>query len=459
MRGNMQLSKVVQAQKDFFWSNETKKKEFRKKQLHKLAEAIEEYKPEIYRALKEDLNKSEYETYLMELTPVLSELQLTLKNLDKWVRPIKKKSALSVFGGKSFTLYEPYGTTLILSPWNYPFQLALVPVIGAMAAGNCIVLKTSRSSSHTSDVIARMIRTNFEAYYFYVVEEGTSYDTILKEKYDYIFFTGSPRVGRIVMRQASENLTPLTLELGGKSPCIVEKSANIEEAAKKIIWGKIVNAGQTCVAPDFVLADEEVKEELIEKMQDQIEKLCGNALINSDYPRIINLHHFMRLKRLIEKEAEVFGGEICDESLKIAPAILPRANFQSESMKEEIFGPILPIIGYSHIDAVLDELKRRPKPLACYVFTQNMQFAEKIVNEFSYGGGCINDCIMHVASSNLPFGGIGNSGMGKYHGYYSFQTFSHEKGILLSKRLMADRFRFPPFTQKKLTSLRKLLRL
>ncbi|MGN0307304.1 MAG: aldehyde dehydrogenase family protein [Lachnospiraceae bacterium] len=453
----MQLSKVVQAQRDYFHTNETKSVEFRKAQLRKLAEAIEEYQEEIYRALKEDLNKSEYESYLMEINPVISEIKTALKNLDKWTRPKKKKSVISVLGGKSLTFFEPYGTVLILSPWNYPFQLSLAPVVGAMAAGNCIVLKTSKSSSHTSDVIARMIRTNFEAHYVYVIEEGTSYDTILQEKYDYIFFTGGVRVGRIIMRQASENLTPVTLELGGKSPCIVEKSANIKEAAKKIIWAKMLNAGQTCVAPDFVLVEEEIKDALVEEMEDQMNELYGNPLTNADYPKIINLHHYMRLGRLIEKEPEVIGGAKADESLKIAPAILPRATFQSESMKEEIFGPVLPVIGYSQIDAALDELKERPKPLACYIFTKNMDFAEKIVREFSYGGGCINDCIMHVATNQLPFGGVGASGLGKYHGYYSFCTFSHEKGILETRRLMADRFRFPPFSREKLIALKKLL--
>ena len=453
----MQLSRVVQSQRDFFLTNETKNIDFRKYQLYKLAEAIEEYIPEIYYALKQDLNKSEYEAYMMEVNIVLDEIKTALKNLDRWAAPRKERKTRHVLGSKSYTIYEPYGVALILSPWNYPFQLALSPVVAAMAAGNCIVLKTSRSSSYTSDVISRMIRTNFEAHYIYVVEEGTSYDTILKEKYDYIFFTGSIRVGRIVMRQASENLTPVTLELGGKSPCIVERSANIRDAAKKIIWGKLVNAGQTCVAPDFILADEEIKEALVKALQEQIEKLYGNPLANPDYPRIVNLHHYMRLKRLIEKEAEVIGGRTDEEELKIAPAILPEATFQSESMKEEIFGPVLPVIVYSRIEAVLDELKRRPKPLACYIFTKDMKFAEKIVREYSYGGGCVNDCIMHLANHNLPFGGVGASGMGRYHGYYGFCTFSHLKGILQSKRLLADRFRFPPFTEKKLVSLRKML--
>lgn len=454
----MQLSKVVQSQRDFFQTNETKSIDFRKKQLCRLSEAIHEYMPEIYQALQKDLNKSEYEACLLEVEPVLNEIKEALKNLHQWACPGKKKAVRQVWGAKSFTLHEPYGVALILSPWNYPFQLALSPAVAAIAAGNCIVLKTSRSSSHTSDVISRMIRTNFEAYYFYVVEEGNTYDAILKEKYDYIFFTGSARVGRIVMRQASENLTPLTLELGGKSPCIVEKSANIQEAARRIIWGKLINAGQTCVAPDFVLVDEEIREALLEAMEKQIEELYGDPLSNPDYPKIINLHHYMRLKRLIEREERVIGGQKDEERLKIAPAILPQATFQSESMKEEIFGPVLPVIGYAQIDAVLEELKNRPKPLACYIFTKNLKFAEKIIYEYSYGGGCINDCIIHLANPHLPFGGVGTSGMGRYHGYYGFCTFSHEKAIMQSKKLFADRFRFPPFTEKKLAALRKVLK-
>lgn len=455
----MQLNKVIQAQRDYFATNITKSAEFRKEQLNKLSEAIDEYTPEIIKALKADLNKSEYEVFLTEISTVKLEIKTALSNLDKWSKPMKKKVSMSVFPSKSFSVYEPYGVALILSPWNYPFQLALAPVVGAMAAGNCIILKTSRNAVHTTRVIANMIHINFEAHYFYVVEETASYDSILSGQYDYIFFTGSPRVGRIVMRSASENLTPVTLELGGKSPCIVEKTADIENAAKKIIWGKLINAGQTCVAPDYVLVEEVVKERLIAALQNQIEKLYEDPLRNPDYPKIINLHHYMRLKRLLEKEGEVIGGETDEVNMRIAPAILPMATFHSESMKEEIFGPILPIISYSQIDIPLDELKRRQKPLACYVFTRDMRFAEKIIQELSYGGGCINDCIIHVANHNLPFGGVGNSGMGKYHGYYSFQTFSHEKGIVYNSRKWSNPFRYPPFNQQKLEKLRKLLKV
>ena len=343
----MQLDRVVQMQRDFFNSNETKNVTFRKSQLKKLAEAIEEYKPLIYDALKKDLNKSEYESYLTEVSIVMQEIKTAMKNLDKWCRPVSKKASLAVMPNKSFTMFEPYGVTLILSPWNYPFQLAIAPLVGAIAAGNCVILKTSRSSANVSKVIKDMIHTNFEAHYIYAVEADISYDKILSEKYDYIFFTGSARVGRVVMRAASENLTPVSLELGGKSPCIVEKSADIKDAAKKIVWGKTLNAGQTCVAPDFVLADEEIKDKLVEAIEDEIADKYADALENVDYPKIINLHHYMRLCGLIDREKNKIGGDRDEESKKIAPTIFPNATFASEIMKDEIFGPIIPILTYS----------------------------------------------------------------------------------------------------------------
>ena len=429
----MRLEYVIQTQRDFFNANETKNIGFRKKQLYKLAEAIEEYKSQIYDALKKDLNKSEYEAYLTEVSIVMAEIKNAIRNLEKWSRPIPKKSSLSVIPNKSYTMFEPYGVVLILSPWNYPFQLALSPLVGAIAAGNCVILKTSRSSSNTSKVIEQMIHTNFESYYIHATKSDISYDAILSQKYDYIFFTGSARVGRIVMRAASENLTPVSLELGGKSPCIVEKTADIKDAAKKIVWGKTLNAGQTCVAPDFILAEEEIKESLVEAIEDEVRETYGNALMNEDYPRIINLHHFMRLCGIIDREKDKIGGQRDEASFKIAPTIFPNTTFSSEIMREEIFGPIIPIITYTKIDAALEELKNRPKPLACYIFTQNKNFADKILQEFSFGGGCINDCIIHVANHNIPFGGVGESGMGNYHGIYSFHTFSHEKAIIKNR--------------------------
>lgn len=453
----MHLDYIVQTQKDFFATNETKNVEFRKKQLFKLAEAIEEYKSQIYDALKKDLNKSEYEAYLTEVSIVMTEIKNAIKNLGKWTKPISRKSSLAVKPNKSFTMYEPYGVVLVLSPWNYPFQLAMSPLVGAIAAGNCVILKTSRSSAYTSKVIEEMIHTNFEAHYIYAVKADISYDTILSPKYDYIFFTGSARAGRVVMRAASENLTPVSLELGGKSPCIVDKSANIKDAAKKIVWGKTLNAGQTCVAPDFVLADEAIKEKLVDAIEKEIREKYADALENEDYPKIINLHHFMRLCRMIDREKDKIGGERDEVSFKIAPTVFPNASFQSEIMKDEIFGPIIPVITYTKLDAAMEELKNRPKPLACYIFTKNKKFADKILNELSFGGGCINDCIIHVANENLPFGGVGESGMGGYHGVHSFRTFSHEKSIVKNTGIMDIPHRFPPYTEEKLSFIRKLL--
>jgi len=453
----MQLEHVVQAQRDFFRADETKNISFRKKQLQKLERVIEEYKPQIYHALKKDLNKSEYEAYITEVSLVVQEIRNAIKHLGKWSRPVSKKASLAVMPNKSYTIMEPYGVVLVLSPWNYPFLLSMAPLVGAIAAGNCVILKTSKSSSYTSKVIEDMITSNFESHYIYAAKADILYDKVLEQKYDYIFFTGSARVGRIVMRAASENLTPVSLELGGKSPCIVEKSADIKDAAKKIVWGKTLNAGQTCVAPDFVLADEAIKDKLVEEILKEINEKYENALENEDYPKIINLHHFMRLSGLIDREKDKVGGNRDEASMKIAPTVFPNVSFLSEIMKEEIFGPIIPVVTYTKIEAALEELKARPKPLACYIFTKNKKFAEKILNELSFGGGCINDCIMHLANDNLPFGGVGQSGMGNYHGYYSFCTFSHEKSILKNTGIFDLPHRFPPYTKEKFSFIQKIL--
>ena len=455
----MKLENNVRAQKEYFGTNITKSLSFRKEQLKKLSEAIEEYTPTILRALKEDLNKSEYEAYLTEITMVKTEIRTAIKKLSKWAKPARKRKDLTIFPAKAFSVYEPYGVVLILAPWNYPFQLAMSPLIGALAAGNCVLLKTSRNAPNTGAVIADMIHATFDPRYVATVDDRASYDAILSQKYDYIFFTGSPRVGRIVMRSASESLTPITLELGGKSPCIVERSADLKDTAKKIIWGKILNAGQTCVAPDYVLVEECIKEKLLQQLQKEIETKYHNQLLNPDYPRIVNLHHFMRLKRLIEKEREVIGGETDERRLRIAPAIIPNADFGSECMKEEIFGPILPILSYTRIEDALEELKNRPKPLACYVFTGKRSFADRIIGEYSYGGGCVNDCIMHVAAHRLPFGGVGNSGMGSYHSEHSFRTFSHEKGIVYNHINWSNPLRFPPFKEGKLKFFKKIMKV
>lgn len=453
----MKLKDVIQTQRDYFFSGETKDISFRKEKLQKLLDIIEKNEDRIYYALFQDLGKSEYESYITEIYLVKHEIKRALKEINKWTSPKKKRTSFITFPNKSYTIYEPYGVVLILSPWNYPFLLSIMPLVGAIAAGNCIMLKVSGNSKYTSSIIREIIGTAMESHYGYVIEEKISYDSILNEKYDYIFFTGSPRVGRIVMRSASEHLTPLTLELGGKSPCIVDNTADCRDAARKIIWAKTINAGQTCIAPDYILVHEDKKEELIENLKLELDKNFSSCEKSDDYPRIINIHHFIRLSNMIEKEKNVIGGRREESQLKISPALLPDASFQSESMKEEIFGPILPIISYYQLDALLEELKQKQKPLACYIFSKDQKAIHKIHTEISFGGGCINDCILHIANDHLPFGGVGNSGMGSYHGYYSFQTFSHEKAILVNRRIFNLSHRFPPYTKEKLKQLKKIL--
>lgn len=454
----MEMKQLVSMQREFFLSNATKDIWFRKEQLKKLELAIIQNQEKIYAALKEDLNKSEYEAYLTEISIVLNEIHYARKHLGRWVKPKKVKTPISHFPAKSFILLEPYGVVLVLSPWNYPFQLALAPVVGAMAAGNCIVIKSSKNSAKTSAIITDIINQTFDPKYVYCVSNEHSYDEILKEKYDYIFFTGSERVGKIVMHAASEHVTPLSLELGGKSPCFVDNSANIELAAKRIIWGKLLNAGQTCVAPDYVLVDSKVKHQLIEQMTKQINSMYGNPLDNDDYPKIISHDHFERLQGLINREGNKIGGSSDEKTLKIAPAIFTEATFDSEIMKDEIFGPILPILAYDNIDKAIRSVKERAKPLACYIFSQDETYIQKLLQEVSFGGGCVNDTVMHLANHNLPFGGVGSSGMGNYHGEYSIHTFSHEKSVLKNKNVFDIPLRYAPYNVKNLKLIKKIMK-
>ncbi len=450
----MNVESIVLSQKEYYYTNATKDVLFRKQSLERLLNSFVENESLIYDALKKDLGKSKQEAYMTEVSLVTSSIKNAISSVEKWSRPKRVKTPLSLFPSKSYIIHEPYGVVLILSPWNYPFLLSLTPLVGAIAAGNCVVLKTSKSSPNTSDVIAKIINQTFASNYIYAIENSASYDDILSRPYDYIFFTGSERVGRMVMRTASEKLIPISLELGGKSPCIIDKSANIKLAAKRIIWGKIINSGQTCVAPDYVLIQEEKKQEFIEEAQNYISQFVKNPLDNEDYPRIVNLHHFIRLKNMIQQEQDIIGGNVDDKNLKIEPTLFTNATFDSNIMKDEIFGPILPIISYNNLDSVIDIVKKRPKPLACYIFGQNQSFLEKVITELSFGGGCVNDTVMHLVNENLPFGGVGNSGMGNYHGKYSFDTFSHEKSILINKNLFDNNLRYPPYTEKTISFLK-----
>ncbi len=453
----MTIESIVSSQRNFFDTNTTKDLSFRRESLEKLLEAILENKNSIYNALKADLGKSEQESYMTEVGLVISALKNAISHLHKWAKPIRHKTPLTHFSSKSYVYSEPYGVALILSPWNYPFFLSMSPLIGAIAAGNCVVLKTSRSSSHTSAVIATIINNTFSSSYICALDSACEYSEVLNCTYDYIFFTGSERVGRIVMRHASENLTPITLELGGKSPCIIGKKANLKLAAKRIVWGKLLNAGQTCVAPDYVVVPADKKDLFVSYLQKYTQQMMPNPLNNADYPHIINLHHFIRLRNAIDNTSDVVGGSYDEKNYKIEPSFFTEASFDDDVMKNEIFGPILPIIPYYDLDKVLDSIKKRPKPLACYIFGKSRSFQKKILSTLSFGGGCINDTVMQVANEYLPFGGVGRSGMGQYHGKYSFDTFSHKKSIHTSG-IFDLPFRYGPYNDSKYRTIRFFLR-
>ncbi|MEG2192545.1 MAG: aldehyde dehydrogenase [Oscillospiraceae bacterium] len=453
----MNAEQLVDKQRKFFETNATKDISFRKKALLKLKALIEENEGEISLALKEDLGKSRAESYLTEIGIVMSELDFMVKNIDRLSGKNRKHTPLTHFPARSYTIREPYGVVLILSPWNYPFQLSIAPLIGAIAGGNCAVVKCSKSSVASSKLICKLINSAFGDEYVHCFDVNLEYDDILNQRYDYIFFTGSARIGKIVMGAAAKNLTPISLELGGKSPCFVDKNANIALAAKRIIWGKGLNSGQTCVAPDYILVDQEVEEKLIFHLKKQIKIQLKNCVDNPDYPKIISEQHFKRLKGLIERQTEKVGGEINEEKQKIAICLFKSADFDCEVMEEEIFGPILPIIAYKDLSMAISQVKGRDKPLACYIFTKDRAYSNKIIKEVSFGGGCVNDVVMHIANHSLPFGGVGASGMGSYHGAYSFETFTHEKAILENKNILDIPLRYPPYKKASLKLIKKIM--
>lgn len=441
---------IVNKQKAFFNLNSTKDIYFRIEQLDKLKNIILEYEDLIIDSLYKDLGKSPFESYSTEIGMVLSEISHAQKNIKNWSKVKKVKTPLTNFKAKSYIYPEPYGNVLIISPWNYPLQLTLAPLLGAIAAGNTALIKPSSSSLHTSNTIEKMINENFPEEFIHVINmDSKSADYLLDKKFDYIFYTGSVSVGKLIMEKASKHLTPITLELGGKSPCIVDKEGNIDIFAKRIVWGKFLNAGQTCVAPDYVYVHKDIKDKLIEKIVKYIEYFYGkNIKDNDEYPRIINKKQFNRLISLIDENKLIYGGDSDLESLYISPTIMDNITWDDPVMEDEIFGPILPLLEYESIVQVIEEIKKRPRPLALYVFSTNPKVVTKVINSLSFGGGCINDTVMHLANPHLPFGGIGDSGMGAYHGEYSFHTFTHYKSIL-DKSLSPDvDTRYPPYKGK-----------
>ena len=452
------FSEILQTQRAFFASGRTKDVTFRTECLRKMERWIRRCDEDIMSALKADLNKPPFEAFATETGIVLDELRYTLKHIRSWDKPKSVLSNLKNFPSSGKIYPEPYGIALIMSPWNYPFLLTVTPIIAAVAAGNCAVVKPSAYSPETSSLIAKMCAEVFEKGHVTVVEGGREENKmLLDERYDVIFFTGSTAVGKTVMQAAAQHLTPVILELGGKSPCIVDETANIQLAAKRIAWGKFVNAGQTCVAPDYVLAHESVKQKLIDEMKKNIQTMYGGKPCeNPAYPRIINEKHFKRLLGLLEGEKIVSGGNSNVASLQIEPALLDDVRWETPVMGEEIFGPILPVLAYSNIKDVIQMINDRPKPLAAYLFTSDKNVKRNFLRNISFGGGCINDTVVHLSVSRLPFGGVGASGMGSYHGKAGFDVFTHYKSVLRKSTLIDIPLRYPPYSSWGLKLLKRI---
>lgn len=453
------VKRILANQKAFFETGKTKEVDFRIAALKKLREAINSNENALLEALKQDLNKAPFEAYATEIGMVLEEIGYQLRHIRGWARPKRVKTPLMHFPSTSYIYNEPYGSVLIMSPWNYPFQLAMVPLVGAIAAGNCIVVKPSEYSFHTSEIIEKILKEVFDEEYVAVVRGGREANKLLlDERFDYIFFTGSVPVGKYVMECASKHLTPVTLELGGKSPCIVDDTANVELTAKRIVWGKFLNAGQTCVAPDYLLVHQDVKEKLIAQIKRWIPVFYGDTPVaNDDYPKIINQKHFERLLDLMKSGQVVEGGQSDADTRQIAPTILNGVSWDSPVMQEEIFGPLLPVLEFSSFDEALAMVNSRPKPLAFYLFTESKENEEKALTTVSFGGGCINDAVIHLTNSRMPFGGVGESGMGQYHGKNSFSTFSHPKSIIKKSNRLDNSFRYPPYKDH-LPLLKKIMK-
>ena len=430
----------------FFDSQKTKDLDFRMSQLKKLKQAILDNQEKIDQALWEDLRKSPQESYLTETSIVLSEIDNHIKHLKNWARSEKVSTPIHLFPSSSKIKYEPLGISLIVAPWNYPFQLLFNPLVGSISAGGCAVLKPSPDAPNIGLLMEEIIASTFDPHYISVVQGGRHTNTILfSQKFDIIFFTGSTKVGKVVMKAAAENLTPVILELGGKSPCIVDVDADIDVAAKRIIWGKLINAGQTCIAPDYLFAHHSIKYELLEKIVENIDSMYGKNIKESNfYPRIVNDDAMERLSGLLNEGRIYTGGEIDKKERFISPTIIDEVTPSFKIMQEEIFGPILPVMTFGNIDEPIDYINKNAKPLALYYFGKNGN-ADKVLSKTTSGGVCINDVLMHIANHKLPFGGVGNSGMGRYHGRESFMAFSHKRAIVNTPTWIDLPFKYVPF--------------
>lgn len=453
----MNFQEILAQQKEFFASQKTKNLKFRKRQLEKLKEVLTKNEELLYDAIDKDFGKSRFDTFTTEISFVLNDIDYYLKNLNTLAKPKRVSTNLANLPGSSKIYQEPLGNTLVIGAWNYPYQLSLSPMVAAISAGNTCILKPSEIAENTMKVMAKIINENFPAEYIFVAEGGVEEITvILKMKFDKIFFTGSPKVGRIVYEAAAKNLTPVTLELGGKSPAIVTLNANIEVAAKRIVWGKFLNAGQTCVAPDYILVDERIKDTLIDSLKSNINKF-GYKPDSQEYTRIINDRNFDRLVQFIDREKVFFGGNFDREKRYIEPTIMHNVTWNDAVMQEEIFGPILPVLTYKNFNEALQTVSEHEKPLAAYLFSTNSDEKKSFTEKISFGGGCINDVVMHLSNDHLPFGGVGNSGIGSYHGKTGFDTFSHQKSVLEKANWGEPYFKYPPYSEKKLRWIKKVI--
>ncbi len=453
---------LLQRMKDYYQRGNTKPLAFRMEQLKTLQTLIKTHEAEIIEAHRLDLGRHAFETYAAEIGSVLSSISFAMKHLKQWMKTRKVKTPKYQVGSTSFVIPEPYGVALVIGAFNYPFHLCIEPLIGAISAGNCAVLKPSEQAPNVSKLIKALMVKGFPEEYIKVVEGDKEVITrLIHSPFDYIFFTGSIPVGKVIMEAAGKNLIPVTLELGGKSPCIVDEDANIGVAAERIVWGKFFNVGQTCIAPDYVLVHESIKKTFAESIKQKISDFYGKDILASkDYGRIINERHTSRLIQIINHDRKkiIFGGSFDVSKRYIEPTIMDEVTWEDQVMQDEIFGPILPLMTYHSIDQAIQMINQRPKPLALYAFTENKTIQKKILDRTSAGGCCINDTISHLSNHHLPFGGVGHSGMGAYHGKYSFETFSHMKGVLRKSTKIRMKMIFPPYRDSALKLLRKLLK-
>lgn len=453
------MNNVFEKQQQFFLNDKTKDLNFRKEQLEKFLTVLKENEEQLYDAIYKDFGKSSFETYTTELALIYHEIKLALKKLKRWSKPKRVRTNLANFPAKSYIVPEPYGNALIIGAWNYPYQLSLLPAVPAIAAGNTVIVKPSELSKNTSAVMADIINKNFNDEFFFVHEgDAETAQELLKLNFNKIFFTGSTQIGKLVVKAAAEHLSSVTLELGGKNPTIIMDDANLKMAAKRLAWAKFLNAGQTCIAPDFIMIQKNIKNEFLNLLVQNILKNQGDKPENSDaYLKIINEKHFDRLISLIKKDKIFYGGITNREKKYISPTILHNVSLNDKIMEEEIFGPILPVIDFENINDVIKEIKTKPNPLSFYLFTNNRALKKKLINELSFGGGSINDAVMYFTNPNLPFGGVGSSGSGAYHGEAGFKEFSHYKSILIKANWFEPFIKYPPYSNFKKRLLKMFL--